>query len=441
MLHITADANIPFVQEAFGALGTVRTLPGRDITADALAETDVLLVRSVTRVDAALLDGTPVRWVGTATAGTDHIDADALRQRGVAFAGAPGSNATSVADWVLAGLLAVAADRGEGLMGRRLGIVGMGAVGGRLATRARALGLEVIGCDPPLQVQRTQGFVSLAEVLAQSDVVTLHTPLSGPDESAWPTRGLIDLGAAAAMRPDAWLVNAARGGVVTADAALALARTRPVLLDVWPGEPDPSPELVDAVAIATPHVAGYAWDGKVRGTRMLADALRQWARGDGLDAPDWRPELDPPAPVDAPDMMFDPNLADSPPPGQGELEGVDPAEHDAPHPPPLSPPVQEGDSLSEPGSSMSGPERPYPHPIPAASGTAWLDALARRAYDVRADDARFRAALADAPDRAGAFAGLRRTYPQRRELSRYSVVGSVPDSLRTAVADGLGFSL
>ena len=225
MLHITADANIPFAQQAFGALGTVRTLPGREITNGALAETDVLLVRSVTRVDAALLDGTPVRWVGTATAGTDHVDADALGQRGIAFASAPGSNAASVADWVLAALLAVAADRGEALAGRTLGIVGAGAVGGRLAARAVSLGLAVLACDPPRQSQGEGGLVGLSEVLAQSDVVTLHAPLTGPADGDWPTWGMIDSRAVRAMRPDAWLVNAARGGIVTADAALALARS------------------------------------------------------------------------------------------------------------------------------------------------------------------------------------------------------------------------
>ncbi len=405
MLHITADANIPFAQQAFGALGTVQSLPGREITAEALAQTDVLLVRSVTPVDAALLDGTSVRWVGTATAGTDHVDVDALRQRGVAFASAPGSNAASVVDWVLAALLAVAADRGEGLEGRTLGIVGVGAVGGRLATRARALGLAVLACDPPRQSQGARGLVAFADVLDQSDVVTLHTPLTEPGESPWPTRGLIDRDAAAAMRPDAWLVNAARGGVATADAALALARTRPVLLDVWPDEPNPPPDLVDAAAVATPHIAGYAWDGKVRGTRMLADALRQWATAEGLDAPDWRPALNAPQPVEAPEW---------------------------PH-------SEANSSIASPFSQ--GGTVPSLVTASASRATAWLDALARRAYDVRADDARFRAALADAPDRASAFADLRRSYPQRRELSRYSAVGSVPDSFRAAVTDGLGLSL
>ena len=383
-LRIVADANIPHAADAFGALGPVRALPGREITHDALAQADVLLVRSVTRVDADLLDGTPVRFVGTATAGTDHVDTAALARMGVAFASAPGSNAASVADWVVAGLLAVAAGRGEALAGRTLGVVGVGEVGGRLAPRARALGLEVLACDPPQQKAGVPGLVDLATVLDRADIVTLHTPLTTPAESAWPTHGLIhDVGQ---LRPDAWLVNAARGPVVTAEAAGALAATRPVLLDVWPGEPSPTPSLIGAAALATPHVAGYAVDGKTAGTQMLADALRQWLGG---DVPPWDASgaLAPPEPLAAP-----------------------------------------------PGA-----------PSDVASETAWLDALARQAYDVRADDARFRAALLgpalDHAGRAAAFAGLRATYPPRREMSRHAVSGPVPAALRPAVEAGLGVAV
>ena len=389
-LRILADANIPHAADAFGALGKVRRLPGREITRAALAQTDVLLVRSVTRVDAALVSGTPVRFVGTATAGTDHVDRAALERLGVAVASAPGSNAASVADWVLAALLAVAAERGEALAGRTLGVVGAGEVGGRVARRARALGLEVLACDPPRARGGAPGLVDLATVLDAADVVTLHTPLTTPAQSAWPTAGLIH--DARQLRPDAWLVNAARGRVVTPGAALALAATRPVVLDVWPGEPAPARALVEAVALGTPHIAGYAVDGKTAGTRMLAEAVRRWLAASGTPVPPW----------------------------------------DA--------------------SGALAPPDPLEAPPPARSETAWLDALARQACDVRADDARFRAALAGAVpdgvaeatrdgDRAAAFAELRRTYPARREMSRYAVRGAVPDALRQPVEDGLGMAL
>ena len=446
MLHITTDANVPFARQAFGAFGRVETLPGREITARALARTDALVVRSVTEVDAALLDDTPVRWVGTATAGTDHVDAGALRQRGVAFASAPGSNAASVVDWVLAALLAVAADRGEGLAGadagdrrdgrrrRAAGAAGAGAGAG--GDRVRPAATSRRGAGPC-------GDGGRAGAGRRRHAAHAADPRWG--ESEWPTRGLIDLAAAATMRRDAWLVNAPPAGASSRPTPRSPSPGRaPVLLDVWPNEPDPSPELVAAAAVATPHVAGYAWDGKVRGTRMLADALRQWARAQGLaDVLDWRPALDPPEPIVAPEWM--PSDANSPKasplpgerPGEGFSgrsggAGAEPKRPPHPNPdfavPSGSPPRGEGTALGHPNTSTS-------------RRTAWLDALARRVYDVRADDARFRAALADAPDRAAAFAELRRSYPQRRELSRYSVTGHVPDPLRTAVTNGLGLSL
>ena len=379
MLDVVADENIPHVRAAVGALGRVRVLPGRQITRDAVLEADALLVRSVTSVDAALLEGTAVRFVGSATAGTDHVDTAALGELGVAFASAPGSNAASVVDYVLAALLAVAADRGVGLEGRTLGVVGAGAVGGRLVPRARALGLEVAVCDPPRAAagHTDHDYLALGAVLEAADVVTLHAPLA--DGGPHPTRGLIGLEAADRMRPGAWLVNAARGPVLEADAAMALASSRPVVLDVWPGEPAPDPALVRAAALATPHVAGYALDAKVRGTAVVARALREW-----VGAPPW-----------------------------------------------------------DPGDVLPAPARVLAPAGPVATGAdraRWLDALARRAYDVRADDARFRSALEGVfgDDRAAAFAALRKGYPARRELSALEVAGSVPDAVLEAVTAGLG---
>src|SRR5690606_16265400 len=217
-LRVLADANVPFADEAFGRYGPVRRLPGRAITRTDAAEADVLVVRSVTPVGAALLAGTPVRFVGTATAGTDHVDEGWRREAGVAFASAPGSNAESVVEYVLAALLALAAERGEGLRGRTLGVVGAGQVGGRLIPRAEALGLRVLASDPPLaEAAGARGaaaaFVPLSQILAEADVVTLHTPLTRP-LAPHPTFHLVGAAELAAMRPGAWLVNAARGAVV-----------------------------------------------------------------------------------------------------------------------------------------------------------------------------------------------------------------------------------
>ena len=396
MLRILADANIPHAAEAFGRYGAVRTLPGRAITPDALAEADVLLVRSVTPVSPEVLEGTHVRFVASATAGTDHVAVGPLAEAGIAFAHAPGSNAASVVDWALAALLTLAAERGEALEGRTLGVVGVGEVGGRLVPRARALGMRVLACDPPRQRRGAAGdWRPLAEVLAQSDIVTLHTPLTRGGADA--THHLIGEAELAAMRPGAWLVNAARGPVVDGDALLRAVtggRLGAVALDVWEGEPVPNPGLGARVDLGTPHVAGYALDGKIRGTAMVERALRAWLVASGEAAPDALPPtwdtqtaLAPPAPlvVDAPDL---------------------------------------------------------PTHTPEARA-AWLHALARQAYSVRADDARFRRAVVGMPDperRGAAFAELRRTYPVRREWSRYRVRGEVPGPLAPSVREGLGMT-
>ncbi len=399
-LRILADANIPLAETAFGPFGSVRLRPGGAITRAALAEVDVLLVRSVTRVDEALLAGTPVRFVGTATAGTDHVDTAFLARAGIAFADAPGSNAESVVEYVLAALLALATERGEGLRGKTLGVVGVGQVGTRLVPRAEALGLRVLACDPLLAAAaeargEAHAFVPFEAVLTEADVLTLHTPLTREGESAHPTFHLVDAGALAAMRPGAWLVNAARGAVVDNRALLAVLRAGRLgaVLDVWEGEPSPDLALVRHVDVATPHVAGYSFDGKVEGTRMLEVALRRWLVAQGEPPPPaWNAEA---------------SLAPSP---EEPLVVVPP---------------------------------PAPAEPSAEAEARWLDALARQAYDLRADDARFRAAMQSALPgaRGGAFTELRRTYPRRRAWRRFTVRGVLPDAFRHAVTAGLGMSV
>lgn len=378
-LRIVADANIPQAAEAFGRLGRVRLLPGQAITPAALAEADVLLVRSVTRVDEALLEGSPVRFVGSATIGTDHVELGYLARRGIAFAHAPGSNAASVVGHVLAALLAVFAERGERLLGKTVGVVGCGHIGGVLAARLPALGLRVLRNDPPLAEAGRKGLVPLERVLAEADVISLHVPLTrgGPH----PTFHLIGEGELAAMRPGALLVNTARGAVVdnaALRAALEAGRLGGAVLDVWEGEPEPSPALLALTSLATPHIAGYSYDGKIHGTAMLYDALTGWLG----EAPAWSAEAA------------------------------------------LAP---------EPGERLA-----LVPPDPALGETAWLDALVRQAYDIRADDARMRAMLDLLPAERGAyFHRLRKTYPRRRDFDRFSVP-DVPGAYRRAVHEGLG---
>lgn len=383
-LHIVADENIPCVEDALGDFGDIERYPGRAIGPAAVADADVLLVRSVTPVAPPLLDESPVRFVGSATIGTDHVDQGYLRDQGIAFAHAPASNADSVADYVVAALLTLAHRRGVSLRDQTVGVIGCGNIGGRLCRRLPALGLTVLPHDPPRAAREAAGqgpdFVSLDAVLERADVLTLHVPLT--TDGPHPTHHLVDEAVLGRLGPDAWLLNTSRGPVVDGDAlltALRADRLGAAVLDVWEDEPTPDPALVRAVDLATPHIAGYAWDGKVRGTTMLYEALCEHL---GVE-PTWSP-----AAVLRP-------------------------EH--------------------PGALRRQP------PDPRLPRTDWLHHLVRQAYDLGDDDARMRRLL-DRPRREqGAyFQELRATYPTRRELRCFSVPApGVPADRRAAVTDGL----
>ncbi|MCB1866575.1 MAG: 4-phosphoerythronate dehydrogenase [Chromatiales bacterium] len=282
---VVADQEIPAVSAAFDGVARLRLADGRGMDRSMLVNADALIVRSVTRVDAALVAGTALRFVATATAGTDHVDVDALADAGIAFASAPGANAAAAAEYTLAGLAALAVRAGRPLAGLRLGIVGCGHVGTALAQRARALGL-VVACNDPPRAEREgpSGFVTLDEV-AGMDAVCVHTPLtrSGPHATA----GLLGADFIAALRPGTILCNAGRGGVLDEPALrarLALDDDLHVHLDVWAGEPLIDASLAHRVGFASPHVAGYSQEGRLRGTERVLDA---YARNFGL-RPTWR---------------------------------------------------------------------------------------------------------------------------------------------------------
>jgi len=280
-MNIVADPNIPFVREAFGELGKVALVPGRQMNATTVRDADLLLVRSVTPVNAQLLDGSRVRFVGTATIGFDHVDTQYLQQRGIRFATAAGSNANSVAEYIVAALLELAHRKGFRLREKTLGVVGVGNVGSKVVRYAEALGMRVLQNDPPRQRVEGGPFVSLDRVVAEADIITLHVPLtrSGPDATFHllePRRGI--------------LINSSRGAVLD-NRALLTAPLEGLVLDVWEGEPNVLPGLLEKTDIATPHIAGYSLDGKVNGTRMIYEAVCRWC---GLN-PTWQPQL--PRPV------------------------------------------------------------------------------------------------------------------------------------------------
>lgn len=269
---VVADENMPCAAHWFGALGPVRTLPGRSLSSADLKGAGALMVRSVTRVDAALLEGTQVVFVGTATIGTDHLDLDYLQERGIAYASAPGCNANSVAEYVLSALCVL-----DGVLeclqaGGRVGIIGLGNVGKQVLARLRALGIECCGYDPLLSQTQELPLTSLEAVLA-CDVVCCHAPLtrSGPH----PSFHLLGAAQLRQLKPGAVLISAGRGAVVDNQALLALVRERPDLrtvLDVWAGEPAIDLELLAACTLGTPHIAGYSLEGRLEGTRRVLNA-------------------------------------------------------------------------------------------------------------------------------------------------------------------------
>ncbi len=294
-MKILADPNIPFAQEAFGPLGEVRLVPGRDITADTVRDADVLLVRSVTPVNARLLGASRVKFVASATIGFDHIDREYLSQQGIGFASAQGSNANSVAEYVVAAMMELAHRRKFHLRDKTLGVIGVGDVGSRVVRYTESLGIRVLQNDPPRQrAKRLAHFVSMERVLAEADIITLHVPLTREGLDA--PFHLFDkerFGALEARKPV--LINTARGAVMDNQALLKAIdgeRLGGVVLDVWENEPNISPELLDVVDIGTPHIAGYSFDGKVNGTRMIYEA----ACGFFHLQPTWSPHL-PPSPV------------------------------------------------------------------------------------------------------------------------------------------------
>ena len=274
-MKILVDENMPYARELFSRLGEVKAVPGRPIPVAELDDADALMVRSVTKVNEALLAGKPVKFVGTATAGTDHVDDRWLTQAGIGFSAAPGCNAIAVVEYVFSALLMLAERDGFALRDRTVGIVGVGNVGRRLQARLEAFGVRTLLCDPPRADRGDEGdFRSLDELVREADILTFHTPLfkDGP----YKTLHLADEALIARLKPGTILINACRGAVVDNAALLARLNTGQqlsVVLDVWEGEPDLNVELLSKVDIGTPHIAGYTLEGKARGTTQVFEAF------------------------------------------------------------------------------------------------------------------------------------------------------------------------
>ncbi len=275
-MKILADANMAGVKALFRSLGEVTLFTGRGLASEQLVDVDCLLVRSVTQVNAELLKyAQQLRFVGTATSGYDHVDLALLAERDIAFAHAPGSNADSVVDYVLSVLCHHPAQLDQLLAGAPIGIVGFGTIGRRLARRLARLGIGALAYDPWLEADSSANLTALDAVLS-CPVVSLHAALT--DAAPWPSRQLLKAAQLAQMSPDSVLINAARGELVATEELLSLADQRPdigLVLDCWENEPAISDVLLRISRFATPHIAGYSYDGKLRATQMLYHAACQ----------------------------------------------------------------------------------------------------------------------------------------------------------------------
>ncbi|WP_166366728.1 4-phosphoerythronate dehydrogenase PdxB [Pseudomonas akapageensis] len=374
---IVADENIPLLDAFFEGYGEIRRYTGRSIDRAAVQDADVLLVRSVTRVDRALLEGSRIRFVGTCTIGTDHLDLDYFAEAGIHWSSAPGCNARGVVDYVLGSLLTLAELEGVDLAQRTYGVVGAGEVGGRLVKVLRGLGWKVLVCDPPRQAREGGDYVSLETLLQACDVISLHTPLS--KDGPHPTWHLLDADRLARLKPCTWLINASRGPVVDNAALRELLLERvdlQAVLDVWEGEPQVDLALAELCVLATPHIAGYSLDGRQRGTSQIYQAFCAWRE---------IPET-----------------------------------------------LQLADLLPKPWLAQVS--------LQAETDPAWaLAMLCRGVYDPRCDDADFRRSLSDvtAEQRAG-FDALRKHYPARREIEGLRVHIEGQSGVLEQLVDALG---
>ena len=273
-LSIVADQQISFATEAFSRFGDVTLVDGRSIDWQRIKKADVLLVRSITRVDETLLKDTPVRFVGSATSGIDHIDLNYLESAGIRFIHAPGSNARSVAEYVLSSLFVLAEQQVFSLSDKTMGIIGCGQVGSRVKRFMDALGVRCLLNDPPLAQQSDNQAWSNLEQTLSADIISLHVPLVVDGD--FPTANLVNKNFLSRLKSDVIFINTSRGEVVNEMDLMEFKRSHPdskLILDVWQNEPEIDLELLQQASISTPHIAGYSFDGKLKATRMLSDAL------------------------------------------------------------------------------------------------------------------------------------------------------------------------
>jgi erythronate-4-phosphate dehydrogenase len=400
-MKITIDRNMPYAKEAFSTLGEVLARDGRQLTIADVRDADALFTRSTTRISAALLAGSAVRYYGSAVIGTDHIDIPYLEKQQIPWVAAPGCNAESVANYVTSALLWLGGQHRFTLKGKTIGIIGCGNVGSKVLRHAEALGLNIIVSDPPKQRsedgdQKSEiPYVTLEQLLAESDIVSCHVPLTktGPDA----TFQMLDTPQFAQMKPGVIFINAARGAILSTDALLAVLGTRiaHAVIDCWEGEPTYRTDLLARVDIATPHIAGHSYEGKVNGTKIIYKAYLAWLA---------ETSADPVLRERAKELLREENIE----------------------------------------KLFALPTPPVPHiDLPSIKDSEELLRQAvLRVYDIEADSLRLkRSCVEDAMVRAAAFDQQRSKYPMRREFTSTTVTLAKASKKLCATLQGLGFKI
>lgn len=289
-MKIVADDKIPFLKGVFEPFAEIDYLPGDQIKASSLKNTDVLLTRSITQCNADLLKNTSVKLIATATIGDDHIDKQFCNDHNIEWITAKGCNAGAVEQYITAALLEIATIQNTGLGGKTIGIIGVGNIGSRVAKVAELLGMKVLLNDPPRERSERGGqFSSLKEIQTQAEYITLHIPLTfgGKDK----TFHLLDDDFLAGLSKPVVLINSSRGAVSDTEAlkqAFFEGKISKLVLDVWENEPDLDPELLEVTEIATPHIAGYSLEGKANGTAIIVKKVSEIF---GMGIEDWYPQI------------------------------------------------------------------------------------------------------------------------------------------------------
>lgn len=377
-IKIIADRNIPQVDKAFAHIGELQLVDGRQLNATQLRDAQILLVRSVTRVNQQLLEHSAIKFVGSATIGTDHVDLNYLQQYGIAFSNAPGCNAISAAEYVVAAVLHFTHSRRIDTWGLKVGVVGYGNVGSRVVSRLTALGCELLVYDPPReQLFHDRDYVSWDQ-LQTADIVTAHVPLTKSGD--YPTYRMFNAAFFSELKDDALFINTSRGAAVDESALKQVKANKPLnlILDVWQHEPHIDMALLPQTLIATPHIAGYSAEGKHRGLEMIYHAACQFLSVE----PQW-------------------SLADALPPYSFVIE---------------------------------------PNLIQDDMGL--LCSLVRMAYDIEKDDHAMRQLLEMPAEQRGAwFDGLRKNYPVRREFAYHRVLLPPQRDTLSSCLSQLGFTV